>query len=87
MSENEETRAGIRSAKTDAKQRSVRTLVQGLVVDCLVAAGAATLAIVSAWQGEDVLSAASWLVLGTSVAKSVLTAVASYVARLKVPPA
>lgn len=87
MSENETTRASLRSAKTDAKQRSVRTLVQGLAVDALVAAGAATVAVVATWENQDVASAAAWLVLGTSVAKSVLTAVASYVARLKVPPA
>jgi hypothetical protein len=84
---NENTEPAPRSAQTDAKQRSLRTLVQGLAVDCLVAAGAATMAVVSAWEGDDLLSAASWVVLGTSVAKSVLTAVASYVARLKVPPA
>lgn len=87
MSENNEAATPARSAQTDAKQRSLRTLMQGLAIDCLVAAGAAATAVVSAWEGEDVLSAAAWIVLGTSVAKSVLTAVASYVARLKVPPA
>lgn len=76
-----------RSAKTDAAQRSIRTLVQGLAIDALVAAGAAATAVLSTMEGDDLLAGASWIVLGTSVLKSVLTAVASYVARLKVPPA
>lgn len=82
-----QNRAERRAARADAKQRSLRTLAQGLAVDGLVAAGAATVAIVTTWTGDDVLSVTSWVVLGTAVAKSVLTAVASYVARLKVPPA
>lgn len=88
MTENTpQTRAERREAIDDAKQRSLRTLAQGLAIDGLVAAGAATVAIVTTWQGDDVLSATSWVVLGTAVAKSVLTAVASYVSRLKLPPA
>lgn len=86
MSENTPTPA-TRSARTDAAQRSIRTLVQGLAIDALVAAGAAATAVLSTMEGDDLLAGASWIVLGTSVLKSVLTAVASYVARLKVPPA
>lgn len=80
----DETRASLKHA--DAKQRSIRTLLQGLTVDVLVAAGAVTVAVVATWDGDDVLALASWVALGAAVAKSALTAVASYVARLKVPP-
>jgi len=42
--------------------------------------------VVEGWQGNDILSAAAWTAAGTAVAKSVLTAGLSYVARLKLPP-
>ena len=35
----------------------------------------------------DLASSTAWVILGTAVAKSVLTALASYVMRLKVAPA
>lgn len=75
------------AAAADAKQRSIRTLAQGLAVDALVAAGAAMLAVVGGLTDDQLLTSAAWVTMGTAVAKSVLTAVASYIARLKVPPA
>jgi hypothetical protein len=75
------------AATADAKQRSIRTLAQGLAVDALVAAGATTVLVVAGLTDDQLLTSAAWVTLGTAVAKSVLTAVASYVARLKVPPA
>jgi hypothetical protein len=80
------TRAARRAARADAKNRSARTLLQGLAVDALVAAGAAATLVLSTWENDDILAATSWVVLGTAVAKSVLTAIASYISRLTVPP-
>jgi hypothetical protein len=74
-------------AKADAKTRSIRTLLQGLAVDLLIAAGSAAVAVISTFTGADLLAGASWVILGTAVLKSVLTAGASYLARLKLPPA
>jgi hypothetical protein len=70
----------------DAKQRGIRTLAQGLAIDCAVAAGAAATVVLATLEGNDLLAAGAWVTLGTSVAKSVLTAAASYLARLKLPP-
>lgn len=67
----------------DAANRSARTLIQGLAVDVLIAIAAALLV----WLPDaDVSSKEAWIVLGTAVVKSVLTAAASYVMRLKVAP-
>lgn len=73
-------------ARADAKQRSLRTLAQGLAIDCAVAAGAGATAALATIDGNELLTAAAWIALGTSVLKSVLTAGASYLARLKLPP-
>ena len=70
-------------ARTDAQSRAGRTLIQGLAVDVAVAIAAALLL----WLPDaDLSSREAWIVLGTSLAKTVLTAVASYVMRLKVAP-
>lgn len=74
------------TAHADAKQRSIRTLVQGLAIDCAVAAGAGATAALATIDGNELLTTAAWIALGTSVLKSVLTAGASYLARLKLPP-
>lgn len=70
----------------DAKQRSLRTLAQGLAIDVAVAVGTAATATLATLEGNDVLAEAAWVALGASVLKSVLTAGASYLARLKMPP-
>lgn len=75
-----------KTTTADAKQRSLRTLAQGLVVDVLIAAGTAATATLATLEGNDLLAAGAWIALGTSVLKSVLTAGASYLARLKMPP-
>ena len=70
--------------KTDAVNRSKRTLIQGLTIDVAVAVAALLLV----WLPDaDLTSREAWTVLAISVAKTVLTAVASYVMRLKVDPA
>lgn len=67
----------------DATQRSKRTLIQGLAIDIVIAVAAVLLV----WVPDaDLSSSEAWLVLGTSLAKTVLTAAASYVMRLKVAP-
>lgn len=67
-------------AKNDAVNRSKRTLVQGAVWDAVIALCAALLL----WLPDaDLSSREAWIVLATSVAKSVLTAVASYVMRVR----
>lgn len=67
----------------DARERSARTFVQGLAIDLAIAVAAVLLV----WLPDADLSArAAWIVLGTAVAKSVLTAAASYVMRLKLAP-
>lgn len=70
-------------AQVDAKSRATRTFVQGLAVDVAFAVAAALLL----WLPDaDLSSREAWIVLGTSLAKTVLTAAASYVMRLKVTP-
>lgn len=69
--------------RADAGQRAKRTIVQGIAIDVAVAIAVALLA----WLPDaDISSGEAWMVLGTAVAKTVLTAVASYVMRLKVDP-
>lgn len=65
---------------TDARNRALRTFVQGVGIDVLVAIAAVLLV----WLPDaDVSNKEAWLVLGTSVVKSVLTAIAAYVMRAK----
>ncbi len=72
------------ATRTDATDRAWRTLVQGLAVDVAIAIAAALLV----WLPDaDISSTEAWIVLGTTLAKTVLTAVASFVMRLKVDPA
>lgn len=71
------------TAKADATQRAKRTFIQGIALDVAVAVAVALLA----WLPDaDMTSKQAWIILGTSLAKTVLTAVASYVMRLKVRP-
>lgn len=67
-----------------AAERGRRTLAQGLALDVAIAVAVALLAWLPA---ADVTSAAAWLILAAAVVKSVLTAAASYVMRLKLEPA
>ena len=66
------------TTRTDATDRAWRTLVQGLAI-------AAALLV---WLPDaDISTSEAWVVLGTTLAKTELTAVASFVMRLKVDPA
>lgn len=71
------------ATRTDAANRGWRTFAQGVAIDVAVAVAVALLA----WLPDaDLSSRAAWIILGTAVGKTVLTAVASYVMRLKVQP-
>lgn len=71
------------AVQADAAQRAKRTFIQGIVLDVAVAVAVALLA----WLPDaDLTSKQAWIIFGTSLAKTVLTAVASYVMRLKVRP-
>ena len=71
------------AVQADAAQRAKRTFIQGIALDVAVAIAVALLA----WLPDaDLTSKQAWIILGTSLAKTVLTAVASYVMRLKVRP-
>lgn len=71
------------ATRVDATSRGWRTFVQGVAIDIAVAIGAVLLV----WLPDaDVSSKEAWLVLGTSVLKSVLQALAAYVMRLKIAP-
>lgn len=64
----------------DAANRGVRTLLQGAAWDVAIAIAAALLL----WLPDaDLSSRDAWIVLGTAVTKTVLTAIASYVMRAK----
>lgn len=71
------------AVQADAKQRAKRTFIQGIALDVAVAVAVALLA----WLPDaDVTNKQAWTILLASLAKTVLTAVASYVMRLKVAP-
>lgn len=69
--------------KAAARERSLRTFLQGLGVDLLIAVAVVVLAQV---PGADLSSGAAWIALSLAVGKSVLMAAASYVMRLKLKP-
>lgn len=69
--------------KADALQRAVRTLWQGFGTDALVAIGAGLVLLLG---DVEVTSTAFWAALGVLILKSFLTALASYLQRLKSAP-
>jgi hypothetical protein len=66
----------------DAKSRSWRTLVQGLIFDIF----AAIVAAVALLSGADPFVKETWVAFGVLLLKSVVSAVISYFMRLKVTP-
>lgn len=69
--------------KASALERAKRTLLTGVYLDVAVAVAAAILVWLPA---ADIATATAWAVLATSLVKTVLQAVASYVLRLRVTP-
>lgn len=66
----------------DAKSRSWRTLVQGLIFDVF----AAIIIAVATLTGADPLAKETWMAFGVLLLKSVVSAVISYFMRLRVTP-
>ena len=66
----------------DAKSRSWRTLVQGLIFDVF----AAIVAVVATLSGADPFQRETWIAFGVLLLKSVVSAVISYFMRLRVTP-
>lgn len=69
--------------QADALERALRTLWQGVGVDAAVAIGSGTLILV---QDLPVDSGLFWGSVGVLVVKSIVTAAASYLVRLKLAP-
>jgi hypothetical protein len=72
------------SPESDARNRAFRTFVQGFGLD--VASGA-VVALTAAVAGGIEWTRLYWVALGLAVAKSVVQAAVSYLARKLVPPA
>jgi hypothetical protein len=66
----------------DARSRSWRTLVQGLIFDVF----AAVIAAVAMLTGLDPLVKETWVAFGVLLVKSVVSAIISYIMRLKITP-
>jgi hypothetical protein len=71
------------SVKYDALNRALRTLYVGFGVDALALIGAGLLELLDT---VDVSAGAFWTAAGVLVVKSVLSALGSYLLRLKVAP-
>lgn len=70
-------------AAADARQRSVRTVLQGFAIDVSVA-----VVLVLAVAVTDIRwTRAYWLALGLSLARTVIQAAVAYAMRMLVPPA
>jgi len=68
--------------RSDALVRALRTFWQGFSVDLAVAAVAVLVPLLS-----DVRFTGAWAAaLGAALLKTITTAIASYVARIKIPP-
>ena len=66
----------------DAKNRSWRTFIQGLLIDVMFALGA----LVGTLSGLDPYAKQTWIILGALVIKTIIQAAISYVARLTITP-
>lgn len=71
------------TVQADAKNRSARTIAQGLLLDV---AGAVALVLAVAFTDIE-WTPMYWKALGLLVAKTILQAVVAYWMRLRVPPA
>jgi hypothetical protein len=66
----------------DAKSRSWRTFLQGLIFDV----GFALIAVLATLSGADPFQKETWILFGTLVVKTLIQTVISYIMRLKVTP-
>lgn len=72
------TPAGTVAASNDASNRSIRTLVQGLAVDVLVALLGTAVTLLTNLPAE-----VTWAVIGVSLGKSAVQAALAYVMRVR----
>jgi hypothetical protein len=77
-----EDKAGRELVIADAKSRSWRTLVQGLIFDVF----AGIVAAVAVLTGADPFQKETWIAFGVLLLKSVVSAVISYFMRLRITP-
>ncbi len=70
------------AATRDAKERSVRSIAQGLAIDLAVAA----VLVLGVAFTTIVWTKAYWVTLGLSLARTLLQATVSYFMRLLIPP-
>ena len=77
-----EDKAGKQLVIADAKSRSWRTLIQGLIFDVF----AAIVAAVALLSGADPMVEETWIAFGVLLLKSVVSAIISYFMRLRVTP-
>jgi len=76
------TATGKELVVADARNRSARTLIQGLIFDLF----AALLAAIAMLNGLDPFQKETWILFGTLVLKSFVSAGISYFMRLRVAP-
>lgn len=69
--------------KASALERAKRTFLTGVGLDVAIAVAAAVLVWLPA---ADLATTTAWIVLATSLVKTIMQAVASYVVRLRVTP-
>lgn len=75
--------AVVSTVKADAKNRAIRTLWQGFGMDALVLIGSGLLILL---ETGDVMTPVFWIAVLVLIVRSVLMAVAAYLARLKIAP-
>lgn len=76
----------LEAKKSDAKERSWRTLKQGLLVTVGIAVATAILQGLSVMTGNEMVSSAAWAILGVSVVQSGASAALSYINRYTKTP-
>lgn len=72
--------------KADAKERSWRSLKQGLLVTVAMAVATTVLQRVSVMTGDEYMSQTAWVLLGVSVIQTAATAALSYINRYTKTP-
>jgi hypothetical protein len=77
-----ETTTGRELIVADAKSRSWRTFVQGLIIDVI----AALALVLTTLAGMDPFDKETWIVVGALFVKTLVQSVFAYVMRLRVTP-
>lgn len=77
-----ETSAGKKLVVADARNRSWRTLLQGLGIDLVFA----IVAVLATLSGADLFERETWILFAALLIKTVIQTVVAYVMRLKITP-